>query len=296
MTHSYTLTLIANPAIRPLDESITTRVREALEATGSSTGDISWLEPNTACDIPCATAAQEAIEQELGDLPIDFILQPTASRQKKMLISDMDSTMIQQECIDELADFVGVKAKVAEITERAMNGDLDFKAALVERVHLLKGLPEATLLTAYKERITFTPGAKTLVATMRKAGAHCMLVSGGFTFFTHRVAEDLGFHFHESNVLEVKDGKLTGIVLDPIKDKHAKLASLESHSAEKGFGPENILAIGDGANDLPMLKAAGLGVAYYAKPSVQKEASARINHTDLTALLYAQGYRRTAWV
>lgn len=220
---------------------------------------------------------------------IDYIAQPAANRRKKLLICDMDSTIITVECIDELADFVGKKAEVAAITERAMNGELDFAQALTERVALLAGLPESTLQRCYDERVRFTPGAKELVSAMRANGATCVLVSGGFTFFTSRVAEALGFHAHHANVLEVEGGALTGRVVPPILGKEAKLAQLEHYVNVLGMTPADVLAVGDGANDLPMLLAAGLGVAYHAKPSVQAAAHHRINHCDLRALLWAQG-------
>lgn len=226
----------------------------------------------------------------------DFILQPEKGREKKLLISDMDSTMIGQECIDEMADCLGLKSSIAAITERAMNGELDFQQALVERVALLKDLPEEALADVFAKKITFSPGARTLIATMRARGCYCLLVSGGFTFFTARVAAALGFDGQEANQLEMANGKLTGLVQMPILDKQAKLEALQRHCRQFGIGEESVLAIGDGANDLPMLKAAGLGVAYYAKPNVQREIISRINHTDLTTLLYAQGIGRQEWL
>jgi phosphoserine phosphatase len=235
------------------------------------------------------TAACEAAQ-------IDFVLQPTANREKKLLISDMDSTMIEQECIDELADKVGLKPRVAAITERAMNGELDFKAALRERVALLKGLPESTLQEVFNHHITPMAGAKTVVATMKARGASTHLVSGGFTFFTERVADALAFDTHEANMLVLADGKLTGTVREPILDKDAKLAALEYHAARHKLPLAATLAVGDGANDLPMILASGLGVAYHAKPAVRSAAQASITHNDLTALLYAQGISREQWI
>jgi phosphoserine phosphatase len=207
-----------------------------------------------------------------------------------MLICDMDSTIITVECIDEIADFAGVKKKVAAITERAMRGELDFPAALNERVLLLKGLDEAVLSQVYDERVTFMPGARELVATMRANGAYTVLVSGGFDFFTSRVREALGFHADFSNRLEIEAGKLTGKVMPPILGRNSKLETLMRISAERQISLSEVLAAGDGANDVPMLLAAGLGVAYRAKPLVRQSARARISHCDLTALLYAQGY------
>lgn len=241
-------------------------------------------------------AERKAVVATCEAAQIDFVLQLAANREKKLLICDMDSTLIEQECIDELADKVGLKPRVAAITERAMNGDLDFKQALRERVALLKGLPESTLQEVFDHHITPMPGAKTLVATMTARGASTHLVSGGFTFFTERVGEMLGFDTHEANVLQLADGKLTGTVREPILDKDAKLAALEHYAAQHKLPLAATLAVGDGANDLPMIEAAGLGVAYHAKPAVRAAAQAGITHNNLTALLYAQGIAREQWV
>lgn len=216
----------------------------------------------------------------------DYIIQPHPTPTKKLLISDMDSTMIGQECIDELADFVGKKAHVAAITERAMNGELVFEEALRERVALLAGLPIEKLQQCFDERITMMGGAKELVTAFKKQGGKCVLVSGGFTFFTERVAKELGFDEHYSNILEIENGYLTGKVREPILGKEAKLAELHRQCQMLGCTPENVIAIGDGANDLPMLQAAGLGIAYHAKPSVQAQVSARINFGDLGGIQY----------
>lgn len=255
-----------------------------------------WLEQGVACDINVeyddVAALDRHVQQIVQDQPVDAVVQPLQGRRKKLLISDMDSTMITVECIDELADFVGKKAEVARITDRAMNGELNFEAALNERVALLKGLPEEALQQCYNERVKMMPGAKVLVQTMRAQGAHCILVSGGFTFFTSRVRGALGFHEDYSNLLAIEDGKLTGRVIPPILGKEAKLATLQSSCAKLGIATDEALAIGDGANDLPMLLAAGLGVAYHAKPVVRAQTSARINHCDLSVLLYVQGYRK----
>ncbi len=245
------------------------------------------------CDI---ALLQTTLTAHVGKRPIDWLVQPVPHRRKKMLISDMDSTIINQECIDELADFAGCREHIAAITERAMNGELDFKAALRERVALLAGLPETILEEAYRTRITLMNGAKTLVSTMRAHQASAILVSGGFTFFTERVAKAAGFNANEANILDIHHGKLTGKVLEPILDKEAKLTSLKQHRARLGLLPEETLAVGDGANDLPMLLAAGLGVAYHAKPTVRAQAQAQVNHTDLRALLYMQGYREEEFV
>ncbi len=261
---------------------------------------ITWLEPRVVCDLtlqrPPAPQAMMEVLARCDAARVDAVIQPAAGREKKLLISDMDSTMIDQECIDELADKVGMKAHVAAITERAMNGELDFKAALRERVALLKGLPEATLEAVYKHNITLMAGAKTLVATMKARGSSTHLVSGGFTFFTGRVAEALGFETHEANILEVVDGKLTGMVREPILDKDSKKASLEVHAKARGLPLPATMAVGDGANDLPMLLASGMGVAYRAKPVVAAAAQASIRFNDLTALLYVQGIAKAEWV
>lgn len=254
-----------------------------------------WLHENIACDL-FFTGNPQGIEANvrnlIGERPIDIIIQKAENRRKALLISDMDSTMITVECIDEIADFAGVKAKVSTITERAMRGELDFEAALIERVGLLAGLPASLLEEVYASRVTLMGGAKELVATMRKHGSHCLLVSGGFTFFTDRVQEALGFHSNLANTLEIKDGKLTGRVILPILGKEAKLEALQTTTLSLGINLSHSLAVGDGANDLPMIMAAGLGAAYHAKPIVQEQAAARINHCDLIALLYAQGYKQ----
>jgi phosphoserine phosphatase len=243
-----------------------------------------------------AEALDALVQDIVRDQPYDAVVQPLAQRKRRLLICDMDSTMITIECIDEQADFVGKKAQVAVITDRAMNGELDFEAALTERVALLRGLPEATLQECYDERVKPMPGAKELVATMQAGGAHGVLVSGGFTFFTSRVRQALGLHEDYSNQLEIIDGRLTGKVIPPILGKEAKLAKLKETCATMGIDPSQALAVGDGANDLPMLMAAGLGVAYHAKPVVRAQARARITHCDLRALLYAQGYKGREFV
>lgn len=284
---------IVSPASRVIDG-------EAIVNRFSAGGAWRWLEAGVALDMMLAqapSAAQRAQwQEEAAAQGVDILIQPEAGREKRLLISDMDSTMIAQECIDELADTVGQKAHVAAITERAMNGELDFAEALRERVGLLKGVPEAVLQEVFAQKITFTHGARTLVQTMRARGAQCLLVSGGFRFFTARVAAALGFHADEANQLEVVDGVLTGRVLAPILDKQSKLEALRRACAQLGLSPEAALAVGDGANDLPMLQAAGLGVAYYAKPVVQKQCAARLLATDLTTLLYAQGIAKSEWV
>ena len=247
--------------------------------------------------------APSALEVALdGPLPVGFAvpgvdanLVPAAGRRKRLLIADMDSTIIGVECIDELADFAGVKPEVAAITERAMRGELDFEAALDARVALLAGLPESVLAECYAERVRLNPGAKTLVRTMAALGAETALVSGGFSFFTARVAAEAGFTRNQANTLLVADGKLTGRAARPILGRAAKLAALAAIAAELGFGPEAAIAVGDGANDLDMVAAAGLGVAYRAKPALAAGADARLDHSDLTALLALQGIPASEW-
>jgi phosphoserine phosphatase len=229
-------------------------------------------------------------------LRIDMVVQRAEGRKKRLLIADMDSTMIRQECIDELADEAGVGAQVAAITARAMNGELDFEGALRERVGLLKGLPEAVIGQVLRDRITLMPGGKVLLATMKANGAHAALVSGGFTAFTSSVAVRLGFDENRANTLHISDGRLAGTVAEPILGKEAKLQALKEITARLGITPAGAIAVGDGANDLPMLLAAGTGVALHAKPRVQAECDIRVNHGDLTALLYLQGYGRDEFV
>lgn len=238
-------------------------------------------------------AVRAQVTAVLYDLPIDVCVHPAQGRRKRLLIADMDSTIIGCECLDELADFAGVKDAVSAITERAMRGELDFEAALRERVGMLKGLPVSALRTCYDERVRLNAGAKTLIGTMAAMGARCLLVSGGFTFFTKRVAEAAGFAEDRANRLIELDGHLTGEVAEPILGKAAKLATLEQEAASLGLDLSQTIAIGDGANDLAMIEAAGLGIAYRAKPVVAEKAHARIEHTDLTALLYFQGYHQS---
>jgi phosphoserine phosphatase len=232
----------------------------------------------------------QAVKAAVGALPVDFAVQPVENRRKRLLIADMDSTIINVECLDELADFAGVKDKVSEITERAMRGELAFEGALRERVGMLKGLSVDALQACYDDRVKLNPGARTLVRTMAAHGARCALVSGGFTFFTSRVADAAGFHLNRANTLIEAGGLLTGTVGDPILGKEAKLAALREETAALGLTPADALAVGDGANDLAMIEAAGLGVAYRAKPIVAAQAHAKVDHADLTALLYFQGY------
>jgi len=228
----------------------------------------------------------------VAELPVDWALTPVSGRRKKLMVADMDSTIINVECLDELADFAGIKAEIAAITERAMRGELEFEPALRERVSKLKGLALDALKRTYDERVRLNPGASTFVRTMAKHGARCVLVSGGFTFFTSRVAEAAGFHANRANVLLDDGAALTGVVQEPILGRAAKLSALHEEASQLGVGAGDALAIGDGANDLDMIKAAGLGVAYRAKPLVAAEADAKIDHTSLETALFFQGYRR----
>lgn len=290
----FVITLIAHPEVSTLTPALADTMAATLATQDMPVQKTRWLAENRALDMVVThtdTARVDAAAQAmLGGERIDAVVQPLADRRKQLLISDMDSTIITVECIDELADFVGKKAEVSVITERAMNGELDFESALAERVALLAGLPESVLQEAYDQRVKFMPGARELVSTMAANGAYCVLVSGGFTFFTSRVAVALGFHEEHANRLEVQGGKLTGRVIPPILGKEAKLESLRNICAIKRIPRELAMAVGDGANDLPMLQAAGLGVAYHAKPVVRSQVTARVNHNDLRALLYVQGY------
>lgn len=268
--------------------------RDALAALGAATGAADWLAPEEAADLPFAgLAAEQAEAAARAALPgaaIDLIAQASAGRRKRLLIADMDSTIVTTETLDELAGQAGIKDRIAAITKRAMNGELDFEGALRERVGMLAGLPVEAMQRTWEET-ELMPGARELVATMRANGARCALVSGGFTFFTGRVAALVGFHEHHSNTLLEADGRLTGHVAEPILGRNAKLVTLKRLAAEEGIGLEASVAVGDGANDLDMIKAAGLGVAFRAKPVVAAAARARVDHGDLRALLFAQGYR-----
>lgn len=269
------------------------RVDLALNAQGLTPGEVRLLGPG-AVDLAIAASTvaevRGAAEAALEGLKADVCVQQAEGRRKMLLIADMDSTIIGCECIDELADLVGLKDKVAAITESAMRGEIEFEGALRARVALLEGLPISELARCYDERVRLNPGARTLVRTMSAHGAQCFLVSGGFTVFTERVAEAAGFHANRANRL-LHDGKaLTGLVAEPILGKEAKLAALQEESAALGLGLSHTLAVGDGANDLMMINASGLGVAYRAKPVVAAQADARVDDTDLTSLLYFQGY------
>ncbi len=271
--------------------------RDRLADAGCVPGGFDWIDEGAAVDLRFDAnpgAARVALEGAFAGT--DVVVQPSEGRAKALLIADMDSTMITVECIDELADYAGIKLQIAEITERAMRGELDFEAALDARVALLKGLDEADIARCLAERVTIMPGAKALVRTMRARRCRTILVSGGFTRFAEPVAAEIGFDRAIANVLEIADGRLTGAVTKPIVGSHTKLATLEVAVAETGIAIEATLAVGDGANDLAMIRAAGLGVAYHAKPIVAAAAAARIDHGDLTGLLYAQGIARADWV
>lgn len=262
-----------------------------------------WLAQGEAVDLPLneinadnLKTLSSQINELLKDMPFDFALQPQEHRRKKLLISDMDSTIIGEECIDEIAYMAGIKPKIADITERAMRGEIEFEAALRERVGLLKDLDVKTLDTVIKDRLNLNKGARTLVQTMAANDAFCALVSGGFTFFTEKIAAMTGFHTTRANTLEIANDKLTGQVIPPILGSAAKKQALEQFTKEQNILAEETLAVGDGANDLEMIKASGLGIAYYAKPIVAAEADAAVNHTDLTALLYMQGYKKIEFV
>lgn len=287
-------TLIANPQTQDLSPEHVEMARVALGAT-----EINWLAEGIACDIDVPTSSSEAkskLQATLEGKPIDFAVQDKHMRRKEALIADMDSTMIDQECIDELAAEIGIKDRVAAITAKAMNGEIEFEAAINERVALLAGLSADIADHVIAQRITLARGGRTLVQTMKANGAYTALVSGGFTTFTSRIAATLGFHEHRANILEEKDGKLTGTVRKPILGAEAKVEAMNEISERLALKPKNFIAVGDGANDLPMLKQAGTGVALHAKPTVAAEANIRIDHGDLTALLYLQGYEREDFV
>jgi phosphoserine phosphatase len=295
---SLVATLICHPANPALDSTVLDGARAILPSAGSA----QWLFDEVAADIPFGDGSEDiaAIAHRLRaareDLPIDIVVQPVVGRRKKLFLADMDSTMIGQECIDELADSAGLKAHVAAITERAMRGEIAFEPALRERVALLKGLSVDVVDKVIKERITLTPGGRELVATMRAHGGWTCLISGGFTLFTKAIAAKIGFQENRGNELIVRDGKLTGEVKEPILGRAAKLATLTE--LRESFDLDNIdtLVVGDGANDLGMIAEAGLGVAFHAKPAVASTAAVRVDYGDLTALLYAQGYRREEFV
>ena len=282
---THCLVLVACPSRAPLDAGLVERLARR------QAGRLRWLAADAAVEIMLDDPpARDALAGELAGEALDWALIPAAGRKKKLLISDMDSTIIDIECIDELADRVGIKADVAAITRRAMNGELDFAAALEARVALLEGVPETAITEICAERLNLNPGARSLVRTMRAAGCLTLLVSGGFTAFTAHVAALAGFARHQGNRLEIVGGRLTGRVLPPILGAEAKLASLVAAAAERGIAPVDCLAVGDGANDKPMLQAAGLAVAFRPHDVLRGAADLSLDHAGLEAALYLQGY------
>lgn len=289
-------TLIANPDRPVLTSQLVDKASHSLNASA-----VYWLCDGVACDIPLGDnigpeKAKQALRSALQGETVDFAVQIQDKRRKKLLVADMDSTMIGQECIDELADVAGLRDYISDITRRAMNGEIAFETALRERVSLLKGLPLSIIDDVIKNRITLTNGGKELIATMRGHGAYTALVSGGFTLFTKKIANAIGFDEHNANELVVEDGHLAGVVNEPILGKQAKLEKLEALCKKLNISPEDAMAVGDGANDLAMLNLAGSGVALHAKPLVAEAASIRIDYGDLTALLYLQGYRKSEFL
>ena len=294
------LTLLVDPAVANLAQEQVELASAALTESGARVGGADWLADGIACDLSFdglePEAADSAVRQYLAGAPIDLCAQRAQGRRKLLLVADMDSTVIGQECIDELAEFAGRREEVASITDRAMLGELDFTEALLARAAMLRGLTLADMEKAYNERIHLTAGARALAGTMRSAGAYTALVSGGFTFFTERVREAAGFDFGQANTLEMREEKLTGEIVAPVLDRSAKRGVLVSLATERRLDLSQTLAVGDGANDIAMIQAAGLGAAFHARPLVAAAAGTRIDHGDLTALLYIQGYRRAEFV
>ena len=281
------VTMLAGHGREDLSETRVEMIRQRLGGTV-----VRWLAPARAAEFDIMSTPLEwhEIEEELASRGIDIIVQPKDGRRKSVLVSDMDSTIIAQECIDELASVAGVGEEVASITSRAMRGELDFSAALEARVRLLANLPISVAEQVWRDRISLTPGARSLVRTMRAHGAHTVLISGGFTEFTGRVAQCVGFDEHHGNQLLARDGRLTGEVAHPPLGKSAKTEIMRGVVRRLGLSLDDVIAVGDGANDLDMLRAAGTGVAFRAKPLVAKACSVKIAHADMTALLYLQGY------
>jgi len=291
----YVLTLTCDPSAPKLGEPQADAARDALLAWGATNVETTWLSPGRAVDLafeaPAIDGARAEIREALSELAVDINAQPSAGRRKRLLIADMDSTIITDESLDELADFIGIKDQVAPVTARAMRGEIDFDTALRDRVRLLAGHPTSLLDRLLEERIHLTGGAEALVRTMVANGAFTALVSGGFTSITEAVAAKVGFATHRGNVLLTRDGTLTGEVGEPILGKQAKLESLREFCSTEGLVLDQTMAVGDGANDIPMLSGAGTGVAFHAKPAVAAAAKFTVDHGDLTALLYLQGYR-----
>jgi phosphoserine phosphatase len=288
---SLVASLIAAESARSLLPGIAAAIAEALPGCAAPL----WLAADEACDLMFdgreLASAETTARRAIGDAAVDVVIQPAGQREKRLLVADMESTIIENEMLDELADFLGLRPQVAEITRSAMNGEIDFVAALERRVALLKGMP-ATVLDEAAGRIRPMPGAHALVATMRRSGAATALVSGGFTVFAERIAASLGFDHVVANHLDIADGCLAGTVRPPIVTRYTKRDTLLRLAAKRGLQPAQTIAVGDGTNDLPMLAAAGLGIAFHAKPAVVAAARCHVDHADLTALLYAQGYRK----
>jgi len=294
----HVLIMIAAAGRVELDLSGVESARAEMARSGLEVGDPLWLAPEEAVEIPFqgdSTRALACVERMVEGWPIDVAALPAAGRRKRLLISDMDSTILQNETLDELAEEAGVGAAVAAITDRSMSGEIDFGQALIERVAMLNGL-EVSALDRTATRMVTMPGAATLIATMRAHGAFTALVSGGFRFFTRLAAARVGFDREDANDLEIVDGRLTGRLQGRLLDRRGKRERLQSYAAELGLTLSDCLAVGDGANDLDMIQAAGLGVGFHAKPVVADACHARIDHGDLTALLYLQGYRRKEFV
>lgn len=287
------LTLVVNPGQAAMLEKAVVSLPDCI---ARNKFEIATLSPGRAVDVhfsaDSVTNVMAPITDTLVGAPaVDWCLQENGSKRRKaMLIADMDSTMITVECIDELADFVGAKDKVSKITEAAMRGDLNFESALQERVALLEGLSTDQLDTCFRDRIEIMPGARMLVQTMVQNGNYAALVSGGFTYFTEKVAKQIGFQANRANILEIEGDKLTGKVTEPICGAEAKLEALRDYCTQLAIDTAAVIAVGDGANDIPMIQAAGLGVAYHAKPKTSAAAHAAVNNTDLTTLLFYQGY------
>jgi len=289
--------MIGNSVTRPLESIYIEQVRQRLSITGKQV----WLAEREACDLFLASALPalklaEQARNALSGAAIDVVCTPVKARRKKLLISDMDSTVIDQECIDELGDVIGVGSQIKEITAAVVDGGISFSDALRQRMALMNGMDHAVLEQVYNDRITVKKGARTLVQTMRRHGAYCFLVSGGFSFFTQRIAERIGFHGHQANELAFENNRLTGEVCEPILGRTAKLETLKRLCDENNLESHDVLAIGDGANDIKMIEAAGLGVAFHGAPALKERANACIDHGNLTALLYAQGFTKSQFV
>jgi len=289
----FVITLIADSNRLRLPQAFVDSMAQVLAMQDVTVSKTTWLKEGVAVDLfvqhSAADTLDAIVQEAIRGYHFDAIVQPVAARRKKLLVADMESTMVDVECLDELAKYVGLEKKISAITERAMNGEIDFTQAITERVGLLKGLPESALQEVMDKKVKPMPGAEALMRAMKKSGAYTLLVTGGFDFFAARIAKMLGFDEYRANQLEIADGKLTGNIIPPILEKDAKLAAMQETCKKRGIKPEEVLAIGDGANDLPILLAAGLGVAYHAKPTVRTQAKARINHCNLSSLAFALG-------